>query len=242
MIDVNVDEFIVLDTETTGFDPNTGHKIIEVGAITIKDGIPTGSQFHEYVDPEREIPFEATEVHGMTRQDCIEQGGGRIFKDIADDLFHYLEGKIVVAHNAPFDFGFLDAEFLSAGLPTITDKCTVIDSLGYANGISPTKRNSLDQLSKRYGVTDFDRSLHGALLDSQILASVFMAMRKSQQHLTMSEVLKSTEAKKRVFNLADVVRPISQEIAMKLPLVEASSDDLKNHDDYLSKIDDELTW
>lgn len=242
MLDVNKDEFIVFDTETTGIDPDLGHKIIEIGAVRYVDGKMTDDVFHEYIDPQREIPYEAMEVHGLSRQDCVELGNGKTFADVADDLIHFFEGTIAVAHNAPFDTGFLDYELSALGKGTFTEICTVIDSLGYANGISPTKKNSLDHLAKRYGITEFDRSLHGALLDSKILAETFMAMRKSQNHLNMNDVLESAKAKRRIINLSDLIKPISKDISLSLPVMKIDSETQKKHEDYLSGIDKELSW
>ncbi len=242
MLDVNKDEFIVFDTETTGFDPEIGHKVIEIGAVRVVDGKVTDDVFHAYIDPEREIPHEAVEVHGMTRQDCVELGGGKKFSHIADDLIHFFEGSICVAHNAPFDTNFLDFELSQVNKGRFVDICTVIDSLGYANGISPTKKNSLDQLAKRYGVVNFDRSYHGALLDSRILAETFMAMRKSQNHLSMSDVLKSADAKKKVVNLSEFIKPISKDLSMSLPVVELDASSSEKHDKYLTQIDEGLSW
>jgi DNA polymerase-3 subunit epsilon len=233
---------IVCDTETTGLDPEMGHKIIEIGAIEYIDNKPTGNKLHVYLDPQREIPYEATKVHGMTRQDCVELGNGQIFKDVADDVLDFFNGAILVAHNAPFDVGFFNHELSSIGKPIITDVCKVVDTLGYANGIAPTKKNSLDQLAKRYGVTGFDRSFHGALLDSMILAEVFIAMRESQKHLSMSDVLKSTDSKRRVFDLKDIIKPISQEISSRLPLVSIDAADNENHKKYLSGLSEDLSW
>jgi len=240
MIDIDKNDFIVFDTETTGFEPQLGHKIIEVGAVRVVNGEVTNDIFHEYVDPQRDIPFEASEVHGMTRQDCVELGEGRTFANIADDLIAYFDGSIVVAHNAPFDTGFLDYELSALGKGDFSSRCTVIDSLGYANGISPTKKNNLDQLSKRYGISGFDRSLHGALLDSMILAKTFMAMRKSQNHLSINDVLKSTQVK--VYNLSEAVRPIPKDLGLSLPSFELSDEDKESHSKYLSNIDEGLSW
>jgi DNA polymerase-3 subunit epsilon len=234
--------FIVMDTETTGLDPAGGHKIIEIAGIEYINNKPTGNNIHLYIDPQREIPYEATKVHGLTRQDCVELGNGQVFKDVADDILDFFDSAVLVAHNAPFDVGFLDHELSALDKPLISDVCKIIDTLGYANGIAPTKKNNLDQLAKRYGVTDFDRSFHGALLDSMILAEVFIAMRESQKHLTMSDVLKSTESKRLVFDLKDVISPISQEISSRLPLVSIDDVDNENHKKYLSKLSEDLNW
>lgn len=242
MLDVSQDRFVVFDTETTGFDPEAGHKVIEIGAVVVMNGKITDETFHAFVDPQRDIPYEATEVHGMSRQDCVELGRGQTFKDIADDLIAFFDGQIVVAHNAKFDTDFLDYELSLLKKPPITSICKVIDSLGYANGIAPTKKNSLDQLAKRYGVNDFDRSLHGALLDSMILAKVFMAMRLSQQHNSIKDVLASSEKKKRVLNLSELVKPIPPSIALSLPVIEISQQDADLHKSYLTKMDSNLGW
>lgn len=235
--------FWSLDTETTGFDPKSGHKIIEIGAIKIENGMPTDEVFHVYVDPQREIPLEAVEVHNLTREDVVELGNGQIFKDIANDLLDCLRGQVLVIHNAGFDMDFLDFELESIGLDKLSDVCdSVIDSLHYAQTIHPSKKNNLDALAKRYGVDNSNREYHGALLDAEILASVFMSMTTAQQHVSKNEVMKSMQSKRVAFTLSDVIKPIPSEISNTLKVMELESDLESEHKNYLSSIDSSLDW
>lgn len=235
--------FWSLDTETTGFDPKAGHKVIEIGAIKIVDGKPNGESFHVYIDPQREIPLEAVAVHNLTREDVIELGQGRIFKDIAPDLLHTLKGQIIVAHNASFDMNFLDHELEQLGYPKLTDECEmVIDSLHYAQTAHPSKKNNLDALAKRYGVDNSNRDYHGALLDANILASVFIAMTTAQKHISSDAVTKSMQSKRKAFTLSDFVKPIESSVANNLKSMSVDKDTNSAHQKYLSAIDSELSW
>lgn len=226
--------FWSLDTETTGFDPKAGHKVIEIGATEIVNSQPSGRVFHVYIDPEREIPEEAVNVHNLTREDCVELGNGKNFKDIADDLLHILKDAVIVAHNASFDMDFLDYELEQLGLPTLTSTCSiVIDSLHYAQTIHPSKKNNLDALSKRYGVDNSERDYHGALLDANILAKVFVAMTNAQKHVSLSEVEKSMQSKRVKFKLDDVIKPVTPSIANKLKTMTVTDDIEESHRKYI---------
>ncbi len=235
-------EFLVLDTETTGFDPRTGHKMIEIGIVTVVDGVITDKSYHQYVDPERDVPDEAFNVHGVQRQDAIELGNGQIFKDIAQDVIDFCDGKTVVAHNANFDMTFLDYECEQVGLGKFTDHVNVIDTLLYANAIHPSKANNLDALAKRYGIDDIDRTLHGALIDSAILAKVFVAMRLSQQDLNIESVSEKLVSKSTQINLKELIEPIDPEVSNLLVVAGNTKNEIEDHKTYMSSISSEPSW
>ena len=232
-----------LDTETTGIDPKAGHKVIEIGAVKIIDGKPNGETFHVYIDPQREVPLEAVAVHNLTREDVIELGGGRIFESIAQDILHIFKDQVLVAHNAGFDMGFLDHELEELGLPTLSSVCEkVICSLQYARTVYPSGRNTLDALAKKYGVDTSGRDYHGALLDAEILGSVFTAMTTAQKHISLGAVIKSMQSKRYEFTLSDVIKPIDRIVANNSKVMLIDNEVNIEHKKYLSGIDDGLSW
>ncbi len=168
---------IVLDTETTGFDPLTGDRVIEVAAIELVNLLPTGRQFHALVDPERDVPPESTRVHGFTRADLE---GKPKFRDVAPAMLEFLGDSPIVAHNAPFDFGFLDAELFRAGHPAL-DRARMVDSLVLAKQRFPGAPNSLDALCRRFGIDLSERTTHNALLDVTLLAAAYLELRGGRQ-------------------------------------------------------------
>lgn len=175
---------IVLDTETTGLDPQTGHRIIEIGCIELVERRPTGRVLHRYLNPEREIDAGAVEVHGLTSEFLADKPR---FADVVDELLDFIRGAELVIHNAPFDVGFLNAELaLLGGSARIADLCGVLDTLALARSRHPGQRNSLDALCKRYLVDNSQRTLHGALLDAEILADVYLAMTGGQTALSLA--------------------------------------------------------
>lgn len=178
---------LVGDTETTGFSPENGDKIIEIGFIELINRQLTGRVFHVYIDPERDIPQESTNVHGLTLEDVQRAGEGKKFRDIADDLLHFIGNDEVIFHNAPFDIGFLDYELKQAGKRPITGHNRIFDTLKLANQMYPQKRNNLDALAKRFNVTAFNRDYHGALVDSEILAQVYLQMTNRQFDFDISQ-------------------------------------------------------
>ncbi|MBK1654694.1 DNA polymerase III subunit epsilon [Allochromatium vinosum] len=174
---------IVLDTETTGLEPREGHRIIEIGCVELVDRRPTGRNFHEYLNPERQIDAEAEAVHGISNAFLADKPR---FAERAERLVEYLRGAELIIHNAAFDVGFLDHEFglwRGAEAPRIADLCTVTDSLLMARKLHPGQRNGLDALCKRYAIDNSHRTLHGALLDAEILADVYLAMTGGQVSL-----------------------------------------------------------
>lgn len=168
---------VVLDTETTGLDPAAGDRIIEIAAIEIVNLVPTGRQFHRLIDPERDIPPEATRVHGFTAEMLA---GKPRFAEIIPDLLAFLREDPIIAHNAPFDFAFLDAEFARAGLPPL-DRGRMVDTLEIAKRRYPGLPNSLDALCRRFGIDLSERTTHNALLDVRLLAEVHLELMGGRQ-------------------------------------------------------------
>jgi DNA polymerase-3 subunit epsilon len=216
---------IVLDTETTGFNPRTGDRIVEVGCVEILDRKLTGNNFHRYVNPERDSDEGALAVHGLTTEFLSDKPK---FHEIAHELRAFCEGAEVIIHNAPFDIGFLNHEFQRAGLPPFVQHCSnVIDTLVNAKELHPGKRNSLDALCDRYGVSNAHRKLHGALLDSELLADVYLAMTRGQNMLSMDvEVEASSGAA-----LIDA-GPLGEII-----VIAAADDETAEHDKVLAALD-----
>ncbi|OLU35317.1 DNA polymerase III subunit epsilon [Pseudomonas sp. PA27(2017)] len=177
---------VVLDTETTGMPVNDGHRVIEIGCVEVEGRRLTGRHFHIYLQPDREIDEGAIAVHGITNEDLKDKPR---FKDVADEFYEFVKGAQLIIHNAPFDIGFLNNEFALIGQHERADiaaYCDVLDTLQMARERHPGQRNSLDALCKRYGVDNSGRELHGALLDSEILADVYLAMTGGQTNLSLA--------------------------------------------------------
>ena len=172
---------IVLDTETTGLDPRHGHRIIEVACIEMENRRLTGHHLHKYINPEREIDEGAQAVHGITLEFLADKPK---FMDIVDEFLDFINGAELIIHNAPFDLGFLNAELLRLDRVPVETVCNgVTDTLRMAKDLHPGKRNSLDALCERYEIDNSQRTLHGALLDTELLAEVFLAMTRGQNTL-----------------------------------------------------------
>ncbi len=221
---------IVLDTETTGLEPEQGHRIIEIGCVEILDRRITGNTWHRYLNPQREIDAEAIEVHGLTNEELADKP---LFAEIAEELVTYLEGAELVIHNAPFDVGFLNHELKMLGassIGTIEDHCTVLDTLLMARRKHPAQRNTLDALCSRYEVDNTHRVQHGALLDAQILAEVFLRMTGGQVTLGLDAASGDGQgaggASARPC-LADLPRP---------PVLRASEAERARHDQYCENL------
>jgi DNA polymerase-3 subunit epsilon len=168
---------IVIDTETTGLDPNNGDRLIELGCIEIVNRIPTGREFHRYLNPERDIHRDAIDVHGLTSDFLKDKP---LFKDVVDEFLAFLDAAPLVAHNASFDIAFINAELARSGRPPLTfDR--VVDTLALARRRHPAGPNSLDALCKRYGIDLSARTKHGALLDSMLLANVYVELLGERQ-------------------------------------------------------------
>ena len=168
---------VLFDTETTGVNPLAGDRIIEIAALELIRDLPTGKSFHRILDPERDVPEETTRIHGFTRGDLI---GKPRFADIVDDLLAFIGDDPLVAHNAPFDFGFLDAEFARLRLPAL-DPARMIDTLALARARYPGLPNSLDALCRRFDIDLSERTTHNALLDCKLLAEVYVELTGGRQ-------------------------------------------------------------
>ncbi len=216
---------IILDTETTGLEPELGHRIIEIGCVEVLHRRVTGRTFHRYVNPEREIEEGALAVHGISR---AELEGKPRFAEIAQELLAFISGAQLVIHNAAFDVAFLDHELSRLAADGAAQKigslCTVLDSLALARELHPGQRNNLDALCKRYGVDNSRREMHGALLDAQILADVYLAMTGGQADLALGDaaIMRTSEAGRLVRAL---VRP-----PVPLRIIVASDEELQAHE------------
>ncbi len=216
---------IVLDTETTGLNPRTGDRVIEIGCVELHNRMLTGNNFHRYINPERDSDEGALAVHGITTEFLRDKPK---FAEIAAELRDYIQGAEVIIHNAPFDLGFLNHEFKLLGLPTFTEHCSgVIDTLVNAKEMRPGKRNSLDALCDHYGVSNSHRKLHGALLDAELLADVYLSMTRGQNSLSMDLEEEAGEggAVLEAVALAEIV------------VLAASADEVAEHDSLLGGLD-----
>lgn len=221
---------IVLDTETTGLEPSEGHRIIEIGAVELLDRRLSGKNFHTYLNPQRDIEDGALEVHGITREFLADKP---VFADIAEDLLDFVRDSEVLMHNAPFDLGFLDMELshLTECPGRLEDFVSVLDTLELARELHPGQRNSLDALCKRYEVDDSSRSLHGALLDAEILAEVYLAMTGGQTDLGLS--FRSPVQKQQANHFAD------QGVRPPFRVLTPTETELSEHDSRLAAIQKE---
>ncbi|MEQ9450895.1 MAG: DNA polymerase III subunit epsilon [Pseudomonadales bacterium] len=219
---------IVLDTETTGLEPNMGHRIIEIGAVEIVDRKLTGRHYHEYVNPERDSDDGALEVHGITTEFLADKP---LFAEVAKPFLSFIEGAELIIHNAAFDVSFLDYELnlVPGNIPKIADVCQITDSLALARRKHPGQKNNLDALCRRYMVDNSQRELHGALLDAEILADVYLLMTGGQTALFgQSEQSKDEEnATAGHFSLSE----------LNLKPVLASLDEVAAHERYLQNLE-----
>lgn len=175
---------IVLDTETTGLEPEAGHRLIELAGLELVDRRLTGAAFHRHFNPEREIDAAAERVHGMSREDLASQPA---FAELADELLAFIDGAELIIHNAPFDLAFLDAELARCKRAPLTGRQPVLDTLELARRMHPGQRNNLDALCERYGVDNSRRTVHGARADAELLAAVYLAMTGGQTRLELAE-------------------------------------------------------
>ncbi len=223
---------IVLDTETTGLEPHLGHKIIEIGCVELEDRILTGNQFHQYLQPDREIDEAAMDVHGITNEFLEDKPR---FGDIAQDFIDYVSGAELIIHNAPFDVGFIDHELsqLDGDWGKLTDYCSIIDSLVLAKKMHPGQRNSLDALCKRYEIDNSHRELHGALLDAEILSDVYLALTGGQTALLLDSFSAGIDGSGE-----PEIRKISQD-RPALRVIAADGNELQAHNERLDAIERE---
>jgi DNA polymerase III subunit epsilon len=226
----NSNRIVVLDTETTGLNPQEGHRIIEIGCVELVNRRLTGNRFHVYINPDRLIDAGAIEVHGISNQFLDDKPR---FKDVVDDFITFVSGAELVIHNAPFDVGFINHEFslLKARSAKIEDYSSVFDTLAYARKKHPGQRNSLDALCKRYGIDNSHRELHGALLDAEILADVFLLMTGGQFSL-LDEDQSDSEEK----NTIQEVRHLAAN-RPALKVIHCNDDELQAHQRRLDAIE-----
>lgn len=218
---------IVLDTETTGLNPRSGDRVIEIGCVELVNRRLTGNNFHTYLNPERDSEEGALAVHGLTTEFLSSKPK---FVEIAPLLLDYVRGAELIIHNAPFDLGFLDAELERLGNPGFTSETgRVIDTLLQAKELHPGRRNSLDALCDRYGISNAHRTLHGALLDAELLAEVYLAMTRGQNSLTID--LTTTEA------AADSIGAAAGAPLADIIVLAASADEEREHEALIAGLD-----
>jgi len=223
-------KYIILDTETTGLEVKQGHRIIEIGAVLLNDRKKSEEHFHTYLNPSRLIDEEASKVHGIMNEDLMDKP---FFEQIAEEFLEFIDGSTLVIHNAAFDVGFLNNELKLASLkyPMLEEVCEIEDSLALAKDKFPGQRNSLDALANRFDISGYDRTFHGALLDANILADVYMSLTGGQSKFefdsnnTMSN---STISSKNEISGKDI----------DLISIEASTNDLKEHELRLADIEE----
>ncbi len=217
---------IVLDTETTGIDPNEGHRIIEIGCVELIERQLTGRHYHVYINPDREVEAEAIAVHGITNEFLADKPR---FHQVAQEFLDFIDGAELVIHNAAFDVGFINAEFARIKpLRKVADHCTVLDTLAVARRKHPGQKNSLDALCKRYGVDNSNRELHGALLDAEILADVFLLLTGGQTALSLDA--SGEEEGGQIIRRIPAERP-------PLTVVRASVEEAEAHETFLDLVE-----
>ncbi len=221
---------VVLDTETTGLDPKAGHRVIEIGCVEMRERRLTGKNLHMYLQPDREIDPGAIEVHGISNEFLIDKPR---FEDVAEELKTYLSGAELLIHNAPFDVGFLETEFSRAGDAFKLDSiCDVTDTLAMARKMYPGQRNSLDALCKRLDVNNGHRTLHGALLDSEILSDVYLRMTGGQTALLLDVERNNTQKSDH---------DATQLSTVDVPVIRAGESELIAHESWLAKLSREAS-
>lgn len=220
---------VVLDTETTGLNPKEGHRIIEIGCVELVNRRLTEQRFHIYLNPGRIIDQDAIKVHGITNDFLADKPH---FEDIVNDFINFLNGAELIIHNAPFDVGFINHELalLKPKQKTLEDYCCILDTLSYARKKHPGQRNSLDALCKRYAINNSHRELHGALLDAEILADVYLMMVGGQLSLFDDEHDNFSNNETQVIERLSANRP-------RLNVIRCSGQELKDHQEKLAAID-----
>ncbi len=219
---------IVLDTETTGLNPREGHRIIEIGCIELINRRFTRNQFHVYINPQRLVDAGAMEVHGITNEFLADKP---VFADIARDFIEFTRGAQLLIHNAPFDVGFINHEYsLLGNIGVLEDYCAIFDTLAFARQKHPGQRNSLDALCKRYNIDNSHRELHGALLDAEILADVYLQMTGGQDSLLGEDHSPEASSESQDFKAIASNRPA-------LKIIYSSEEELAEHQQRLAAID-----
>lgn len=218
---------IVLDTETTGIGPAQGHRVIEIGCVELIERRLTGRHYHVYLNPERPVDEGAFKVHGISNEFLADKPR---FDQVVSDFIAFVDGAQLIIHNAPFDVGFLNSELKHVKwMKSLEKHCQIFDTLVYAREKHPGQRNSLDALCKRYEIDNSNRQLHGALLDAEILAWVYLAMTGGQASLFAEESFNETSSKAR--NKSQKFTEV-----MDFPLLKASEDELEQHEKFIKKI------
>ena len=220
---------VVLDTETTGLDPHKGHRIIEIGCVELIDRKRTGNELHQYLQPDRKIDAGAIEVHGITNEFLEDKPR---FADIVDDFLTYIKDSEVIIHNAPFDVGFIDKELALTGrkLGDTKKYCEVIDSLVMARRMRPGQKNSLDALCKHFNIDNSQRELHGALLDAELLAEVYLALTGGQEALFQEHESGKNSAAEMIIRQLDSNRAA-------LPIIHVTEEERILHEEWLDVLD-----
>jgi len=224
---------IVLDTETTGLETRDGHRVIEIGCVEVIDRQMTGHNYHQYLQPDRESDEAALEVHGITSEFLADKPR---FNDVAAAFIEYIKGAELIIHNAPFDIGFLNYEMsrLDGDWGDIESICTITDSLTMAREMHPGQRNSLDALCKRYEINNAHRELHGALLDSEILGDVYLAMTGGQVMMSLdSKSAEASESENEDMNIGKISLPQDA-----LKVIRADAAELGAHQERLTAIEE----
>lgn len=225
------DRQIVLDTETTGLDPLAGHRVIEIGAVELRSRRRTGATFHRYLNPGREIDEGAVEVHGITTDFLADKPR---FGDVAEELLAFVDGAELVIHNAEFDLAFLDAELERTGLPRrLRLDAAIADTLQIARRLHPGQKNTLDALCRRYGIDNAHRELHGALLDAEILAEVYLAMTGGQTGFTLDDA--GADVPGTEVSAETLAAPVRR--GVPLTVVRADAGELEAHRAFLERLD-----
>ena len=233
---------VVLDTETTGLDTRQGNRVIEIGCVELVNRKLTHNHYHQYIQPDRESEEGARAVHGITSEFLADKPR---FEDIVDDFLSFIKGAELVIHNAPFDIGFLDYELKRLAdnhnreLGIITDYATVLDSLVMARKTHPGQKNNLDALCKRYDVNNDKRELHGALLDSEILADVYLAMTGGQSNLLLDSSAEASNSDNE--QNAEPVQKLSGQY-QSTPVIQANDQELSAHEAYLKGMGESNAW
>ena len=227
---------IVLDTETTGLEPSQGHRIIEIGCVEIVNRRITENTYHQFIQPDRAIDEGAFEEHGISTEFLADKPR---FADIVEDFMAFINGAELVIHNAPFDVGFINHELamLDPVWGGVADHCKITDSLVMARKKHPGQKNNLDVLCKRYFVNNAKRELHGALLDAELLAEVYLHMTGGQENLFQSAQSSESSA-------SSIVRPIRRVDSNRpeMKVIRASVEELEAHQEKLSKLGDACIW
>jgi DNA polymerase-3 subunit epsilon len=222
-------KFIILDTETTGLEVQQGHRIIEIGAVLLNDRKKSDEHFHTYLNPSRLIDEEASKVHGIMNEDLLDKP---YFEEVAEEFLEFVDGSTLVIHNAAFDVGFLNNELklASSKYPMLQEICEIEDSLALAKDKFPGQRNSLDALANRFDISGYDRTFHGALLDANILADVYMSLTGGQSKFEFDS--NNLSINKKTFSKNTISRE-----GIELISIKANKSDIEEHESRLLDIE-----